>query len=84
MHGLRELPHVEDIRTIGLIAGIELDSRPDSPGSRAFDLFVDCFENGLLIRVTSDIIALSPPLIIEPSQIDEIVSILGGALRKVA
>jgi beta-alanine--pyruvate transaminase len=84
MHGLRELPHVEDIRTIGLIAGIELDSRPDSPGSRAFDLFVDCFENGLLIRVTSDIIALSPPLIIEPSQIDEIVSILGAALRKVA
>jgi beta-alanine--pyruvate transaminase len=84
MHGLRGLPHVEDIRTIGLIAGIELGSRPDSPGSRAFDLFVDCFERGLLIRVTGDIVALSPPLIIEPSQIDEIVAILGAALRKVA
>jgi beta-alanine--pyruvate transaminase len=84
MHSLRGLPHVQDIRTIGLIAGIELASRPDSPGSRGFDLFVDCFEKGLLIRVTGDIVALSPPLIIESSHIDNIVSVLGDALRKVA
>jgi beta-alanine--pyruvate transaminase len=84
MHSLRGLPHVQDIRTIGLIAGIELASRPDSPGSRGFDLFVDCFEKGLLIRVTGDIVALSPPLIIESSDIDNIVSVLGDALRKVA
>jgi beta-alanine--pyruvate transaminase len=84
MHSLRGLPHVEDIRTIGLIAGIELAPRPGRPGSRGFDLFVDCFEKGLLIRVTGDIVALSPPLIIESSHIDNIVSVLGGALRKVA
>jgi beta-alanine--pyruvate transaminase len=84
MHSLRGLPHVQDIRTIGLIAGIELASRPDSPGSRGFDLFIDCFEKGLLIRVTGDIVALSPPLIIESSDIDNIVSVLGDALRKVA
>lgn len=82
IHSLRELPHVTDIRTIGLVAGIELASRADSPGGRAYDLFVDCFEKGLLIRVTGDIVALSPPLIIEPNQIDEIVSLLGDALRK--
>jgi beta-alanine--pyruvate transaminase len=84
MHSLRGLPHVQDIRTIGLIAGIELASRPGSPGSRGFDLFADCFEKGLLIRVTGDIAALSPPLIIESSHIDNIVSVLGDALRKVA
>jgi beta-alanine--pyruvate transaminase len=81
MHSLREFPHVEDVRTIGLVAGIELASRAESPGSRAYDLFVQCFEKGLLIRVTGDIVALSPPLIIEPGQVDEIVSTLGDALR---
>jgi beta-alanine--pyruvate transaminase len=84
MHGLRGLPHVIDIRTIGLVVGIELASRPDAVGSRAYDVFVDCFERGLLIRVTGDIIALSPPLIVEPAQIDAMVSILGDALKRAA
>ena len=84
MHDLRDCPHVQDIRTIGLIAGIELAPRAASPGSRAYDVFVDCFEKGLLIRVTGDIIALSPPLIVEPSHIDTIVSVLREALRNVA
>jgi adenosylmethionine-8-amino-7-oxononanoate aminotransferase len=84
VHSLKGLPNVTDIRTIGLIAGIELDSRAGVPGSRAYDAFVDCFERGLLIRVTGDIIALSPPLIIETSQIDAIVETLADALNQVA
>jgi beta-alanine--pyruvate transaminase len=84
VHSLKGLPNVTDIRTIGLIAGIELDSRAGAPGSRAYDAFVDCFERGLLIRVTGDIIALSPPLIIETSQIDAIVETLADALNRVA
>jgi beta-alanine--pyruvate transaminase len=84
VHSLKGLPNVTDIRTIGLIAGIELDSRAGAPGSRAYDAFVDCFERGLLIRVTGDIIALSPPLIIETSQIDAIVETLADALNQVA
>ncbi|MGH6761786.1 MAG: aspartate aminotransferase family protein [Phyllobacterium sp.] len=83
IHSLKGLPHVIDIRTIGLIAGIELASRPDAVGSRAYDVFVDCFNKGLLIRVTGDIIALSPPLIIEREQIDTIVSKLGDAIKAV-
>jgi beta-alanine--pyruvate transaminase len=83
VHGLKGLPNVIDIRTIGLIAGIELDSRAGAPGSRAYDAFVDCFERGLLIRVTGDIIALSPPLIIETSQIDAIIKTLSDALKRV-
>ena len=83
MHSLKELPHVTDIRTIGLIAGIELASREEATGSRAYDVFVDCFERGLLIRVTGDIVAFSPPLIITKEQIREIVCVLGDALRRV-
>ena len=84
MHGLRDAKHVTDIRTIGLIAGIELESRPGAPGARAYEVFVDCFQRGLLIRVTGDIIALSPPLIIERAQIHTAAAILADALTRSA
>jgi beta-alanine--pyruvate transaminase len=84
IHSLKGQPNVIDIRTIGLIAGIELESRAGAVGTRAYDAFVDCFERGLLIRVTGDIIALSPPLIIETSQIDAIVETLADALNRVS
>lgn len=84
MHGLRELPHVIDVRTIGLIAGIELKPRDGAAGRRGYELFVDCFERGLLIRVTGDIVALSPPLIISPSQIQDIATLLTEGIRRLA
>ena len=84
MHALRALPNVIDIRTIGLMAGIELSSRPQAAGARAYDVMVDCFNSGLVLRITGDTIAFSPPLIIEPAQIDEMVTILGNALKRVA
>ncbi|TYC79730.1 aspartate aminotransferase family protein [Stappia sp. BW2] len=76
MHSLKDAKHVKDIRTIGVIAGIELESRDDAPGQRAYEVFVKCFEAGLLIRVTGDIIALSPPLIVEDEMIDQMVATL--------
>ena len=60
---------------------VELSPRPGKPAERAYDAFVQCFEKGVLIRVTGDIIALSPPLIIEKSQIDEIFETLRGVLE---
>jgi len=84
IHSLKALPNVIDIRALGLLAGIELKSRNGAPGSRAYDVFVDCFDRGLLIRVTGDIIALSPPLVVSTTEIDKIVDILGRSLRKVA
>jgi beta-alanine--pyruvate transaminase len=81
IHGLRGARHVVDVRTIGLMAGIELEPRSGEPGRRAYDVFVDCFERGLLVRVTGDVVALSPPLIIERDQIDEAVSILAAAIN---
>ena len=84
IHSLKGTPHVVDLRNLGLVAGIELAPRPERPGTRAYDVFVDCFEHGLLIRVTADIIALSPPLIVQKAQIDQMVDTIGQALRRAA
>ncbi|MGM9488140.1 aspartate aminotransferase family protein [Ideonella sp. YS5] len=84
LHSLRGLPNVIDIRNIGLVGGIELAPRADAPAQRAFDVFLDCFQAGVLIRTTGDTIALSPPLIIERPQIDQIVGTLATAIKRVA
>jgi beta-alanine--pyruvate transaminase len=76
---LKGLPAVIDIRTYGLIAGIELAPIPGKPTARAYDVFTKCFARGQLVRTTGDIIAMSPPLIIEKQHIDQ----LFGTLREV-
>jgi beta-alanine--pyruvate transaminase len=81
LHSLRESPNVIDIRNIGLVGGIELESIPGAPGKRAFDIFRECFERGVLIRTTGDIIALSPPLIVEESHIDQAISTIADVLK---
>lgn len=83
IHSLRGVPHVVDLRNLGLVAGIELEGRAGRPGARAMDVHVDCFRNGVLIRMTADTIALSPPLIIQREEIDRLVTTLGDALRRV-
>jgi beta-alanine--pyruvate transaminase len=84
MHSLRGRPNVIDIRAIGLVAGIELSSRPDAAGARGYDVMVDCFNRGLVLRSAGDALALSPPLIVERAQIDDMVAIIGDALKRVA
>jgi beta-alanine--pyruvate transaminase len=83
LHGLRGTRHVIDIRNIGLVGAIELEPRPGVPGRRAMETFHTCFDEGLLIRVTGDTIALSPPLIIETAQIDMIVEKLANVLGRI-
>jgi beta-alanine--pyruvate transaminase len=80
-HALRGLPNVIDIRNAGLVAGIELAPRPGQPTDRAIRVFQRCFDAGLLIRTTGDIIALSPPLIIETPQVDRMFETLSEAIR---
>ncbi len=82
-HSLRGQPHVIDIRNLGLVAGIELEPRPGEPGKRTYDVFLDCFENGVLVRQTADILALSPPLIVEESQIHQMAESIAKALQRV-
>jgi beta-alanine--pyruvate transaminase len=84
VHALRGLPHVIDLRNLGLMAALELEPRPGAPGARGFDLFLDCFQHGALVRATGDVIAFSPPLIIERGQIDELFTLVADALRRLA
>ncbi len=79
LHSLKDCPNVIDIRNTGLIGAIELDPIAGEPTKRAFTAFLKAYESGLLIRTTGDIIALSPPLIIEKQHIDE----LFGKLRTI-
>jgi beta-alanine--pyruvate transaminase len=82
VHSLRGLPNVIDVRNIGLVAGIELAPRAGAPAARAYEIFVKAFEKGILIRTTGDTIALSPPLIIEPAHIDQLVTTLSGLIKE--
>jgi beta-alanine--pyruvate transaminase len=82
-HSLRGLPHVIDVRNYGLILGLELEPLPGKPGARGFQVFLKCFERGVLVRQTGDIIALSPPLIIEREQIQQIFETLSSVLPSI-
>lgn len=84
LHSLKGEPHVIDIRNIGLVGGVELASLPGEPAKRAFNVFLDCWEQGVLIRTTGDTVALSPPLIIERAHIDRIIDTVRAALRRAA
>jgi beta-alanine--pyruvate transaminase len=83
MHSLADARHVIDIRNLGLIAGVELEPRPGKPTERAIEAYEAAFDAGLMIRVTGDIIALSPPLIIDKGQIDRIVDTLRTVLSRI-
>ena len=82
VHALKGLPHVIDLRNLGLIAAIELEPIAGQPAKRAFDAFLRAYDKGLLVRTTGDIIALSPPLTITKAQIDEIFGTLAAVLKE--
>ena len=81
LHSLRGLPHVIDVRNIGLIGAVELTPIAGEPTKRAFGAFLNAYDKGILIRTTGDIIAMSPPLIIERAQIDELIGKLAEVLK---
>ena len=81
-HSLKGLPFVKDVRNLGLVCGIELEPIAGKPTARAFDVFLKCFwDKGVLIRTTGDIIALSPPLIIDKPQVDQLFGAIGEVLK---
>jgi beta-alanine--pyruvate transaminase len=83
LHALKGLPHVVDIRNLGLVGAIELESIAGQPAKRAFGAFLRAYESGLLVRTTGDIIALSPPLTITKAEVDEIFGKLGAVLKAI-
>jgi beta-alanine--pyruvate transaminase len=84
LHSLKGLPHVIDIRNLGLIGAVELDPIAGEPTKRAFSAFLNAYDRGILIRTTGDIIAMSPPLIVTRPQIDELIGKLGEVLKALA
>ncbi|NQD94816.1 aspartate aminotransferase family protein [Pseudomonas sp. CrR25] len=82
LHSLRDLPGVIDIRAIGLVGGVQLAPSVEGAGKRGFQVFEQCFQDDLLIRVTGDTIALSPPLIVEKAHIDTLVEKLADSIRQ--
>ncbi|HEX4181288.1 MAG TPA: aspartate aminotransferase family protein [Caulobacteraceae bacterium] len=84
IHGLRDCPHVIDIRNMGLTAAIELEPRPGKAGERGHEALNGAFAAGLVIRTTGDIIALSPPLIAEQAHFDRLAETLRGVLKAIA
>jgi len=83
LHALKGRPHVVDLRNIGLAGAVELAPRAGAPGARAYDLFLRCYEDGLMVRQIGDTIALAPPLIVEPEDIARIFDIVAGALEAI-
>jgi beta-alanine--pyruvate transaminase len=85
LHSLRGLPNVIDIRNFGLVGAVELAPREGAPAARGYDVFAKCFhEQQLMVRVTGDVIAMSPPLILDQSHIGQIVERLGKAIKATA
>ncbi len=84
-HGLANCANVKDVRNYGLMAAIELNSGPSGVGTRAFEVFNKCFfEKDILVRVTGDVIALSPPLIASEQEITRLFSQLAEAINETA
>ena len=81
LHSLKGLPHVIDIRNMGLIGAVELEPIAGEPTKRAFSAFIKAFEAGAMIRTTGDIIAMSPPLIIEKEHIDQLIGTVADILK---
>ena len=84
VHSLKGASGVTDIRNLGLACGIDFEPRRDQPGARGYDTFVKAFELGLMVRQSGDCIAMSPPLIVERGQIDQIIEITGKAIEQAA
>ena len=83
MHSaLKGLPNVIGIRTLGLAGGVELSPIAGVPGKRAFDIFMECFHNGIMVRPAGETLVLAPPYIVEKSHIDELVGTLAAAIKK--
>ncbi|MGA1168472.1 MAG: aminotransferase class III-fold pyridoxal phosphate-dependent enzyme, partial [Burkholderiaceae bacterium] len=78
---MRDLPGVVGIRSLGLAAAVELE--PGSAGKRAYDIFLDCFGKGVLVRSAGDVLVLAPPFIVQDSQIDQMVSTLAESIKQV-
>ena len=83
VHSLRNEAHVIDIRNIGMAAAIEFEPRNNEPSIRAMEIFKYCFDHGVMVRYTGDIIAIGPALVCNPEEIEVIIETIRAAIRTV-
>ena len=84
VHSLKDMPHVIDVRNLGLMCGVELAPVADHPGRRAYQCFLECYDKGVLVRSAGETVALTPPLIANRQHVDQIVGTMGEALMAIA
>jgi beta-alanine--pyruvate transaminase len=80
--GFKGLPNVISIRSLGLAGAVELSPIAGAPGKRAYDIFMDCFKHGVLVRPAADNIVICPPYIVEKEHIERIVSVVADSIKK--
>ena len=83
LHSLKGTRHVIDIRNGGLVGAVELEPRPGAPGARTFDAYLGCWEDGVLVRQAGEIVCFAPALIVEESQIAQMVDTLRAVLARI-
>ncbi len=83
VYSLKGMPHVIDVRNLGLVAGVELEPYAGKPSAKAYEVFTRCYQKGILTRYTGDILAFSPPLIIEKKEIDQLFGVLAEVLKAI-
>jgi beta-alanine--pyruvate transaminase len=82
---LRNEPNVVDIRTVGITAAIDLAGIEGAAGKRGMAALDTAFhQTDIVLRVTGDTLALTPPLIVSEEQIGEIVEKVAKTIRAVA
>jgi beta-alanine--pyruvate transaminase len=83
MHAaFKGLPNVVSIRSHGLAGAVELSPRAGAPGRRTYDIFLDCYQRGVLVRPSGESLVLAPPYIVEPAHIDQMVSTVADSIRR--
>lgn len=82
--GLKGLPNVVGIRALGLAGAVEMAPIAGAPGKRAYDIFMYCYHHGVMVRPAAENIVVCPPYIVNDAQIDQIVSVIGDAIRACA
>ena len=80
LHALQGKSGILDIRNFGLSGAVELDPVPGKPGLRALKVLEACIERGALVRVSGDAIAVGPPFISTPQEVEFLCSVLGDAV----
>ena len=80
LHSLKGTRHLIDIRNIGYMGAVEMEPAPGKPAARGFEAMLKAYDEGVMIRITGDVIAVSPPLICEREHVDRIVDVLGRVI----